>query len=90
VIDMSVAGGVVLCRARCETKEGGGVILLERIDAWLAERGSFKLERAEQSFGSTKHPICLSPAVASTISRKTISLGLRWHSQGVILKASRS
>ena len=55
---MSVVSGVVLCTScvEDEAEEDGPAILLEQINKWLADRGHFKLNRVENSFGGGKHP----------------------------------
>lgn len=55
---MSVVSGVVLCTscAEEEISEDGPVVLFEKINEWLAAKGSFKLNRVEDSFGGGKHP----------------------------------
>ena len=55
---MSVVSGVVLCAscAEDETIEDGPCALFEKINDWLAEKGSFKLNQVETNFGGRKHP----------------------------------
>lgn len=55
---MSVVSGVVLCTSCGEDEAGedGEVVLFEKINKWLAEKGPFKLCRVESNFGGGKHP----------------------------------